>query len=114
MEFLHGSSTSDEVVSAIRKRVQNKRAIVILDSDHRKSHVLKEMMLYGDMVPVGGYLLVQDTNVNGHPAAPKFGPGPWEAIEEFMAAGGRSQGGATFQIDRSRELLSSACTRKVT
>jgi cephalosporin hydroxylase len=104
-EFFHGSSTSDEVVTAIRKRVQNKRALVILDSNHQKSHVLKEMGLYGDLVPVGGYLLVQDTDVNGHPAFPKHGPGPWEAVEEFMAAGGRSQGGATFQIDRSREIL---------
>ena len=34
-----------------------------------------------------------------------FGPSPWEAVEQLMQAGGRSQGGATFEIDRSRELL---------
>jgi cephalosporin hydroxylase len=105
VEFFLGSSVSDPIVNAIKKRVGSKKAIVILDSNHEKSHVLKEMMLYGDLVPVGGYLLVQDTNVNGHPTYPEHGPGPWEAVEDFMKAGGRSNGGATFQIDGSRELL---------
>ncbi len=106
VEFFLGSSTSDKIVNAIKKRVGKKRAAVILDSNHEKSHVLKEMMLYGDLVPVGGYMLVQDTNVNGHPTYPEHGPGPWEAVDEFMNAGGKSGGGATFEIDRSRELLS--------
>jgi cephalosporin hydroxylase len=105
VEFFLGSSTSDQIFEAVKKRVGDKKAAVILDSNHEKSHVLKEMMLYGDLVPVGSYLLVQDTNVNGHPAYPDFGPGPWEAIDEFMKAGGKSKGGATFEVDRSRELL---------
>jgi cephalosporin hydroxylase len=105
VEFFLGSSVSNEIVSAIKKRVGDKKAIVILDSNHEKTHVLKEMMLYGDLVPVGSYLLVQDSNVNGHPTAPEFGPGPWEAIDEFMKAGGKSNGGATFEVDRSREIL---------
>lgn len=102
---MNGSSTSKEIFNAVKKRIGNKKAIVILDSNHEKSHVLKEMMLYGDLVPVGSYLLVQDSNVNGHPTFPKYGPGPWEAIDEFMNAGGKSEGGATFEIDRSRELF---------
>jgi cephalosporin hydroxylase len=105
VQFFLGSSISDQVFGAIKKRVGAKKAIVILDSNHEKSHVLQEMMLYGDLVPVGSYLLVQDSNVNGHPAYPDFGPGPWEAIDEFMQAGGKSKGGATFELDRSRELL---------
>jgi cephalosporin hydroxylase len=105
VEFFLGSSTSEQVFKAIRERVRDKKVVVILDSNHAKDHVLAEMRLYGDLVPVGSYLLVQDTNVNGHPVLPSYGPGPWEAVEAFMAAGGRSQGGATFEIDRSRELL---------
>jgi cephalosporin hydroxylase len=105
VEFFLGSSTSDPIVNAVKKRVDDKKAVVILDSNHEKSHVLKELMLYGDLVSVGSYLLVQDSNVNGHPVVPGFGPGPWEAVDEFMKAGGKSSGGATFEVDRSRELL---------
>jgi cephalosporin hydroxylase len=105
VEFLLGSSVSDGIVNAVKKRVGKSKTIVILDSNHAKAHVLKEMMIYGDLVPVGSYLLVQDSNVNGHPTYPEHGPGPWEAVDEFMKAGGKSSGGATFEEDRSRELL---------
>jgi cephalosporin hydroxylase len=105
VEFLLGSSTSDEVFKTVSERVKGKKAIVILDSNHSRDHVLNEMNLYGDLVSVGGYLLVQDTNINGHPTGEDLGPGPWEAVEAFMAAGAHSKGGATFEIDRSRELL---------
>jgi cephalosporin hydroxylase len=104
VEFFLGSSTSEPIVKAIRARVKDGKAIVILDSDHSKEHVSNEIELYADLVSVGSYLLVQDTNIHGHPVD-KFGPGPWEAVEAFMAEGGRSKGGATFEIDRSREIL---------
>jgi cephalosporin hydroxylase len=105
VEFFLGSSTSEKVFKQVSERVRGGKAIVILDSDHSKDHVLNEMRLYGDLVAVGSYLLVQDTNIHGHPTGEAMGPGPWEAVETFMAAGGRSNGGATFQIDRSREIL---------
>lgn len=53
--------------------------------------------LYGPMVTPGQYMIVEDTNINGNPVAESFGPGPKEAIAEFLPAH------PEFTPDRSRE-----------
>lgn len=98
-EFIVASSTAPETVARVAEQVRGKRVLVILDSDHSKSHVLNELRAYAPFIHEGGYLIVQDSNVNGHPALATFGPGPMEAIDEFMADN------TDFVIDRSRERL---------
>jgi cephalosporin hydroxylase len=105
VDFIIGSSTSEEVFAKVKQATEGKRVFVILDSNHEQSHVLKELQMYGDLLHEGGYMLVQDSNVNGHPANPDFGPGPHEAIEAFFKQGGKARGGAVFEIDKQRERL---------
>lgn len=59
-------------------------AFAILDSDHSKSHVLAEMKLLRPRLHSGDYLIVEDSNINGHPVNPGWGAGPFEAIEEYF------------------------------
>jgi cephalosporin hydroxylase len=99
VEFLHGSSVDPQIVAEITKRVQGKKVLVILDSDHRKNHVLAEIKAYAPLVSKDSYLIVQDTNANGHPVLESFGPGPMEAVEEFLTSNDQ------FRPDREAERL---------
>jgi cephalosporin hydroxylase len=86
---LIGSSVAPEIITAIRDAVGaaggQAPTLVVLDSDHSRDHVLAEMHAYAPLVTPGSYLVVEDTNVNGHPVYPEFGPGPMEAVQAFLA-----------------------------
>ena len=83
--YLTGSSTAPETLAAVSEHARGKEPImVILDSDHTRDHVLAELRHYADLVTPGSYLVVEDTNLNGHPVVPNFGPGPMEAVRDFL------------------------------
>jgi len=98
IEYLLGSSTSEEIVRQVRERLQpGERVMVALDSDHAMAHVLEELRLYSGLVTPGNYLVVEDTHFNGHPILARFGPGPMEAVRQFL------EQNPEFEADRSRE-----------
>jgi cephalosporin hydroxylase len=86
LEYLVGSSTSDEIFAAVQHRIRpGERVLVILDSDHSREHVRRELERYSAFTDVGAHLIVEDTNVNAHPVYHSFGPGPMEAVHDFLA-----------------------------
>ncbi len=101
VDYLIGSSVDDKIVETVRRKVHGMTALVILDSNHHKAHVLREIQLYSELVNVGSYLIVQDTNISGHPVplVGHVGDGPMEAVEEFLAANRQ------FEPDLGREKL---------
>ena len=98
LRYVTGSSADAELVeSLLEGRPRGETRLVILDSDHSKAHVARELALFAPEVSVGSYLNVEDTNVNGHPVLPDFGPGPHEAVQEFLECC------PEFAVDVSRE-----------
>lgn len=97
VELIVGSSVDPKVTNQVAQEVAGKRVLVTLDSLHTRDHVLKELEIYSKLVTPGSYLVVQDTNINGNPVFPDFGPGPHEAVQEFLRTHDN------FVVDRSRE-----------
>ncbi len=97
VEVVVGSSVDPKVTEHIAQEVSGKKVLVTLDSLHTHDRVLREMEIYSNLVTPGSYLVVQDTNINGHPVAPGWGSGPMEAVEDFMKTHDN------FVADRSRE-----------
>lgn len=86
IHLIEGDSAAPEVVSRAHELVGARAPVIVsLDSDHSCRHVLRELDAFASFVGVGGALVVEDTNVNGHPVLPYFGPGPHEAIEQWLS-----------------------------
>ena len=100
IKYLSGSSTDPQVVAKVKEHINpGEKILVILDSLHTCEHVLREMNIYGPLVSKGSYMIVEDSNLNGHPVKAEEVPGPMEAIYEFF------KNNKEFEIDKSREKL---------
>jgi cephalosporin hydroxylase len=110
IHYLTASSITDGYEFAKKFRVNRAPCMVILDSNHTKSHVLEELRLYSNLVSVGSYLIVEDSDLNGHPTGDmpywRLGEeGPHEALEGFLETHDN------FVVDKSREkFLVTVCT----
>lgn len=98
IQYLTARSTAESTIHAVTKASQDAAVVlVVIDSDHTCKHVLEEMHLYAEVVTRGSYLVVEDGIINGNPVLPEFGPGPSEAITQFLAER------HDFTVDNSRE-----------
>ena len=62
IKMIQGSSIDENIVEQVRMLASEKdRVMLILDSNHTHSHVLKEMELYSSLVSTGSYMVVFDT-----------------------------------------------------
>jgi cephalosporin hydroxylase len=87
IEVLTASSTDPATAARIveLEELLPGPVFAILDSDHSAAHVGSELSLITPLLAPGDYLVVEDSNLNGHPVMPGYGPGPYEAVEAFLA-----------------------------
>ncbi len=93
--YLSGSSADAALADRVMGMVGGGKPLIVLDSDHHRDHVLAELRLWSPRVPLGSYIVVEDTHADGHPVTTRFGPGPWDAVERFLAESD------AFEIDES-------------
>ncbi|MEG3839207.1 CmcI family methyltransferase [Microcoleus sp. herbarium14] len=87
IELMLSSSTAPAVaqrIAVLRSEFPGP-VFAILDSNHEKQHVLGEMQMLRPLLKTGDYLIVEDSNINGHPVLPGWGEGPYEAMAEYFA-----------------------------
>ncbi len=98
IRYMIGSSLEPVIIDQVKEFIKNKsKVMVVLDSDHTMQHVAQELKLFGPMVTPGSYLIVEDSNINGHPVRSDYGPGPLEAIADFVREN------KEFMVDYERE-----------
>ena len=79
------------MVDSIRAEVgAAEPVLVVLDSNHTKEHVLRELELYAPLVSVGSYIVAADGLMGDLAGAPRSQPdwawnNPLEAVREFVA-----------------------------
>lgn len=96
--YLLGDSASDPVAAQVRAMAADAAGpvFVILDSDHSRDHVAKELAVYSPLVTPGSYVMVQDGSIDTMSYFKGDRPGPVPAIHQFLAAH------PEFEIDREK------------
>lgn len=108
IHYLRGQTTAPEILTVVDDAARScgGPVLVLHDADHRYEPALADLEAYASIVTPGSYLIVADTNVNGHPVLESWGPGPYEAVETFLARH------PEFEVDASREkFLLTYCPR---
>ncbi len=91
IELIEGSSVDSEVVNEVKRRIGGlKSVMVVLDSNHSRDHVMRELEIYSEMVTPENYLVVMD-GAQAHVSDIPRGKQEWKtdnplaAIREFVA-----------------------------
>jgi len=86
-----------EVYPLVKQSIGNEKNVLIIeDSAHLFDITLNILRTYSPLIPPGGYFIVEDS-ICHHGIKSGPNPGPYEAIEEFLA------GNHDFVSDRSQE-----------
>jgi cephalosporin hydroxylase len=90
ISMIEGSSVDPKIVTRVERLVKKgEKIMVMLDSNHTKSHVMAELEAYSHLVSPGSYIVAMDGIMKDLHDAPRGRPdwvtdNPCEAIQEFL------------------------------
>ncbi len=82
--YLDGAPEDPDVVAAVTAAVAGRPALVFVGLG-ALPRLVAAFEAYAPLVPVGGYVVMENTVLNGRPVAPGFGPGAHEAVTDVLA-----------------------------
>jgi cephalosporin hydroxylase len=83
--YLTANTVQSDTAQRARDIVgEEPNALVVLGSGGSRGRMVAEFTLYSPLVPLGSYVVMEETIVNGHPVWPSFGPGPAEAVKNVI------------------------------
>ena len=99
--LIRNDCLDSKTIERILPLIEGKRSLISLDSVHTKEHVEEELKMYAPLSTIGSYLVIEDTDHNGHPIMGNYGPCAWEATQEFLSG----PLGKRFEVDTELESL---------
>ena len=83
--WIQGDATDPNIEKQIRALISaDDRVLIIEDSDHVDTTVSKLLHMDKDLIRVGDYFIVEDSNCGGKPLSHGPSPGPWAGILRFL------------------------------
>jgi len=86
--YVSGAPESPDVAAEVAKLAPEPPEALVILGLGATQRIVAAFERYAPMVPVGGYVVVENTVVNGRPSRPGFAPGPYEAVEAILGRGG--------------------------
>ncbi len=86
--YIKGRAHDDDVIDEVRRVVgaagPEANALVVLGTRGAQRRMHREFELYAEFVPVGSYVVMENTVLNGYPVEASNGPGPFEANRRIL------------------------------
>jgi cephalosporin hydroxylase len=85
--YLRGDPSSEDVAARVRDVVGEPPNALVIVGGTSGPQVAAAYATYASLVPVGSYLVVEDTILGGNPVWPAFGSRPAAAVQEIIGTG---------------------------
>ena len=85
LSYLTGDPTVEDTRRQVFEVVGDGAKALVLIGTAPKARVISEFTAYAPLVPVGSYVVVENTILGGNPVMPEFGPGPGDAIKTILS-----------------------------